>query len=91
MSGLVLIFGSKRGGSVVRELEASITEQELRRILSTLRRPARLELDGEEVGGAEEANNADDARVRWQWWFDRPALESARFHSEAVRLDRATP
>jgi hypothetical protein len=71
VTGLWLTFEDRRGASVMRPLERS----EVARVLRTLRRPATLTLDGETVGGIEEApDGADDRRVRWQWWYDRSVV-----------------
>ncbi len=51
--------------------------EEVPSVLRTLRRPAELRLGDEIVGGVEELDLSghDDARVRWNWWYDAKLIE----------------
>ena len=81
----LLQYEAKSGASVCKRL----TLAEVLPALKRLRRPAELLRDpgaGKSFipcGGVEPIDNADDQRIRWQWWFDAEAKDPvARFPGE---------
>lgn len=76
MSVCQLIYQTKRGAGVVRYLPA--TPHEIERALSAIKRPARLMLNGQQIGEIWENDGSwgQGRRVdRWVWSYCLPTTE----------------
>jgi hypothetical protein len=66
-----LVWTDRKGAGRMVQGNAAI----LAKRLETLRCPATLKLlDGTVIGGCDKAF-AYDRRIKWQWWYDKSALE----------------
>ncbi len=72
---ITLLWMDKRGAGHGRTLPPN--EDAITAALGKLRCHARLDKDGETIGGVEYCDIADDRRIKWQWWFDREAVRGA--------------
>ena len=62
-----VVYQDKKGAGCMRSF---VTEADLERFISMLRRPARILRDGQQIGEVWDGD-CDDKRVRWLWAFER--------------------
>ena len=84
-----LTWTDRRGASCMRSLNR-LSIVQITALLKRLRCSAELMVDGQVIGGIEDldeglGSNVDDRRIRWNWYFDTEALQTAfsRVHTES--------